>query len=269
MRRALVTCTLLAWSSMTQLGAQVATEVASDPRSLIPHEIFATHPVLEAPAGEPRELQPLSDYIWLSAAAVDQRGLVALSAPLRKFIESKLDEVGASERCLDLDVIVTPSKAHWIHDANQMVRGAKTIFEGEVRGLLGGFYRDVPGFMLSIEIDSVLVDEPGRLTELENESILAFYPGPGIFPVLGKSACIRNARFPRTPTLGDRIMVFATRAAADPGGQPVTLSDENVIIQRQGGEVELSQKLRLDDTLSRMRSVESIRAEVLRRRTER
>ena len=73
---------------------------------------------------------------------------------------------------------------------------------------------------------------------------------------------------PEVPAPGDRVMIFSGRDSIDPDGEPIALFNENIVIERANGSIELPQKLRRDAALSRCVDLAAVRGEVAKRRSE-
>ena len=110
----------------------------------------------------------------------------------------------------------------------ELATNARAVIQGEITQRSVGFFEDSPGALLTVRVERVLGD-------FAHDEVFLYFP-EAEFQVGPDRYCKRPATHPARPRVGDRVVIFAYRAAADTTGRLLyTQSSKHLVFQSAAG----------------------------------
>lgn len=105
---------------------------------------------------------------------------------------------------------------------------------GRVIGMSEGFFHGNPASMYELQVDRV-VKAPKQESRPDT---VYFVFGRAEIPVAGEMICVRNSHYPRRPTMGSRVLIFA---ATIPSWNPVIINahQDEIFFEYDGDKVSM------------------------------
>ncbi len=249
-------------SSIRFASATVLTVVALA-GILIGGQAVRADPPAAVPAEIPSILGP-NQPAWVGARAlVSKSGQIRLDLlpeEARSRIESarlRAKQKASASPCLELGAIITDLRPGTIlpNKFEDLVDHSLAILSGSIVGIEPGFFDGQAGLLLEVKIDRRLKSSDRFW---KGPEVYVYYPR-GDFKVDSMSICKRDPRWPVTPEVGDRVLLFPHVSPIDSDGvtmEPETANFE-VVLEHEGHLV-APDRLKTDPVFEAFKTVEGL-----------